>query len=232
MKIKPCVYKIENKTNGKVYIGVTNNFKRRMNEHRNCSKNEKYSNIAIYRAIKKYGWDGFYKIILEENETIEECFNSEQYYIDMYNSLNSKYGYNMTIGGIGGKTHDVSGSKNPMFGRHLTEEHKLKMSNSLKGKKKPKCHGENVSKALTGIPKSEEHKENLRKANKGNLPPNCKEYIVININDGSIHKFISGAEMERVLGISRHTIDNGKITKNGYKIYIADEGQETIESVV
>lgn len=229
--MKPCVYKVENKINGKVYIGVTNNFKRRMREHKNESENPKQNDRAIYRAIRKYGWNNFDKIILEENNTIEECFKREQYYIDKYNSLNSKYGYNMTIGGIGGKTHDVSGEKNPMYGRKLTDEHKAKMSKSLKGKKKPEGHGRRVSEALKGKPKSEKHKENLKKANKGKLPSNCKAYTVINIHTGEILNFISGAEMERVLKASRNTIDNGKVTKNGYKLYVADKGEETIESI-
>lgn len=230
--MEPCVYKLENKINKKIYIGVTNNFERRMREHKNNANNPKCDNRAIYRAIRKYQWENFSKEILEKNDTIEKCFEREQYFIELYNTLDSRYGYNMTKGGLGGKTRDISGERNPMYGKKLTEEHKQKMSISLRGKPKPKGHGENVSKALKGVPKSYSHRENLRKANKGKMPPNCKQYTVINIHTNEILTFQSGAEMERNLGIGRKTIDTGRVTKNGFKLYIADEGQETIESVV
>lgn len=203
-----------------------------MREHKNDSKNINRNSRAIYRAINKYGWDNFTKIVLEENNTIEESFSREQHFITLYDSTNSKYGYNMALGGLGGVTHNMEGKNNPMYGRTLTEEHRIKISKELKGKQKPKGHGENVSKALKNKPKSDDHKENLRIANKGNLPPNCKKYTIINIFTNEVLTFISGAEMERKLSISRKTIDKGKITNNGYKLYVADEGQETIESII
>jgi hypothetical protein len=53
-------------------------------------------------------------------------------------------------------------------GLHLTELHKLHISQSTQGVLKPwlrkpftKEHIENMSKALTGVPKTEEHKRNM-----------------------------------------------------------------------
>ena len=71
----------------------------------------------------------------------------------------------------------------------------------------------------------------MSRALKGHLPPNTKPYTVINIHTNEILNFVSGAEMERILKCSRKTIDQNRITKNGYKKYIKEEDAETIESV-
>ena len=47
------IYKITNKKNGKMYIGQSNNIKRRFYEH--CRNNE----ILIDKAIQKYGKEEF-----------------------------------------------------------------------------------------------------------------------------------------------------------------------------
>ncbi len=87
--------------NGKMYIGKTNNLKRRWNEH----KWGKGNTCILNNAIKKYGIDNFFFDVVAEIpfDTVEEL-NSvlkilEMYYIQLFNSFNS--GYNATIGGDG-----------------------------------------------------------------------------------------------------------------------------------
>lgn len=95
----PYIYKIENKLNGKVYIGKTmTTIQKCWKQHRNDAGKEKCQNRPLYRAIKKYGIDNFF---IEE---IEECdgdilSDREKYWIEYYNSF--KCGYNATIGGDG-----------------------------------------------------------------------------------------------------------------------------------
>ena len=51
-----CVYKITNLINGKMYIGSTNNFARRMSEHRvfcNCSPDRSGYNKPLYKSFRK-----------------------------------------------------------------------------------------------------------------------------------------------------------------------------------
>ena len=48
------VYKITNLINGKAYIGITNDFKRRMDNHK-CGKKQ-----AVDLAIQKYGEENFF----------------------------------------------------------------------------------------------------------------------------------------------------------------------------
>ena len=67
--ISNCIYKIENCLNGHIYIGMTNDFERRMNEHINTSFNEnsKDFNSPIHRALRKYGVENFTCEIIEDN---------------------------------------------------------------------------------------------------------------------------------------------------------------------
>lgn len=90
-----CIYIHKNKINGKVYVGKTNNVKRRWKGdgyyYQSCSK--------FYAAIQKYGWENFEHIILEDDLTLEQANNREQYYINFYNSQQN--GYNILNGGDG-----------------------------------------------------------------------------------------------------------------------------------
>ena len=85
-----CIYKITNLINSKVYIGRTNNLKRRIKQHRNLS-----SNRYLSKSIKKYGWENFSVEILERNLNIENVPNIESKYIEEYNSTNRNFGYNI-----------------------------------------------------------------------------------------------------------------------------------------
>ena len=88
---------ISHHTNDMYYVGITS--KPVSKRWRN---GEGYrNNRHFYSAIKKYGWDNFKHIILEDNLTVEEANNREQDYIAKYNSFNSQYGYNHTEGGGG-----------------------------------------------------------------------------------------------------------------------------------
>ena len=85
------IYKITNKINGKSYIGQSNNIQRRFKEH--IYKNE----LAIEKAIHKYGFENFTFEILEECQ-IEDLDRLEKYYIKKYNTYKD-YGYNCNEGG-------------------------------------------------------------------------------------------------------------------------------------
>lgn len=54
---------------------------------------------AFWRAIQKYGWNNFKYEILEQVESHEEANEKEKYYISMYRSNQSQYGYNIYEGG-------------------------------------------------------------------------------------------------------------------------------------
>lgn len=89
-----CIYK-HTLPNQKVYIGKTCDVKRRW---RACNY---VGNWFFYSAIQEYGWENITHEILEDNLTLEEANEKEKYYIALYQSTNSQYGYNLRAGGAG-----------------------------------------------------------------------------------------------------------------------------------
>lgn len=72
--LKKYIYKITNTINNKIYIGQTNDIKRRFREHKNLMYG-KVGNKHLYSAIKKYGLDSFIFEIIEETEDYNEREN-------------------------------------------------------------------------------------------------------------------------------------------------------------
>ena len=92
------IYKITNTLNGKVYIGYTENTKKRFKDHLNNAKTVEY---VLYQAMRKHGVDYFkFEIIYQslDGEYLRDTM--EAYFIIEYNSY-YEYGkgYNMTHGG-------------------------------------------------------------------------------------------------------------------------------------
>lgn len=147
------IYLLTNKVNSKVYIGVTNNYTKRMREHRGT-----YNNYLISKAIKKHGWNNFNSQILLETEDAEFAYKvAESSFIQQYQSNNPEKGYNLTEGGQGTlgfsptpetrqrmREKKLSKKLTPehiqkisesALGRTFTKETKNKISNKLKGNK-------------------------------------------------------------------------------------------------
>jgi len=90
------VYVHRNKTNNKIYIGITN--KKLSNRSGVCGKN--YKNCPLfYKAIQKYGWNNFNHEILLENLTRDKARQMEIKLIAQYKSNNPIFGYNCSAGG-------------------------------------------------------------------------------------------------------------------------------------
>lgn len=135
---------------GKVYIGRTVDFNRRMIEHKHASEkvyNTKHD-YALYRAIRKYGWDNFEKRILFETDDENQLRKLEEEFILSYDAVKS--GYNNIYGSDGGdvyKNHperlarmkrinsELSmGERNPMYGKTHTNESKRLQKEKAKGR--------------------------------------------------------------------------------------------------
>ena len=82
------IYKIENLTNHKVYVGQSVHIERRWTEH--CQPSSK---SLVGKVIQKYGKENFSFQILEECQ-IEQLNQKEKYYIEFYNSVVPN-GYNI-----------------------------------------------------------------------------------------------------------------------------------------
>lgn len=122
-------YKVTNLSNGKVYVGKTNNIKIRWSAHqsRALNPNDSHYNYPISCAIRKYGSNNFQFEILTSCITEEEVNSHESYYITLYrsniNTHGKRFGYNLTDGGEG------------TVGWKPTNETRNKMSKSHNGLK-------------------------------------------------------------------------------------------------
>lgn len=90
-----CVYKHTNISNGKVYIGITS----QQPEKRWKNGYGYEGNEYFYRAIQKYGWDGFEHEIISDGLTKEQACSIEIELIEVYDSTNPEKGYNFSSGG-------------------------------------------------------------------------------------------------------------------------------------
>jgi hypothetical protein len=115
------IYIIKNVSSNKVYIGSSiYGLTKRKRCHITNLKNNKHHSLKLQRAWNKYGEDNF---IFEVVETCnkENILIKEQYWINKYDSYTS--GYNAT---------PIAGN---CLGREVKKETRLKISNSLKGRK-------------------------------------------------------------------------------------------------
>jgi hypothetical protein len=140
------IYKIENKLNGKIYIGQTiTSLSERWSGHKCDSKRR---NTPLYASMKKHinNIDEIFEIsIIEDNIPYEKLDIREVLWIKKFNSL-SPNGYNLKDGGQSFITENerskmserVKGENNPMYGMYgelnpfygqtHSEETKKKMS--------------------------------------------------------------------------------------------------------
>ena len=116
------LYKITNLTNGKMYIG----------QHVTENLDDGYmgSGKLIKLAINKYGVENFRKEWLGFYEDADELDYMERVFVDE-TWVSRSDTYNLSIGGYSGKW----GKPSPLKGRHISDEHKAKISRAFKGEK-------------------------------------------------------------------------------------------------
>ena len=126
------IYKITNKTNNKIYVGMTSNinFRWKYGHIRTAKKLINGENIGykslLYDAMKKYGIDNFSIEIIEECP-IEIMGEREELWIEKLKSRDPSIGYNICRGGS-------RGPGGPMFSGHKhSEETRCQMSANRKG---------------------------------------------------------------------------------------------------
>ena len=91
------IYKVVCKTNNKIYIGQSVNFKARKNEHiRNALKSRSFTPFSS--ALRRYGKDKFNWELIHACADKNELNYWERYYINQYDSLCGKNGYNILDG--------------------------------------------------------------------------------------------------------------------------------------
>lgn len=132
------IYCFINKITGKRYIGQTNNIEKRKRGHKSESFNPKANgyNLPFHCAIRKYGWENFDFVILEE---IDDSFGREYlnereiYFISYYQSLINQNGYNYTEGGAGCAKSKLSFSEQVKLSKLFNEEEVRDIQDMLLG---------------------------------------------------------------------------------------------------
>lgn len=207
IKMASGIYKIENIITHNVYIGKTNNFEVRWNQHKSEARHNK-DNSHLYNAMRKYGIENFTFSIVEEM-TLEEYNKNgndrEKYWIKFYQAFENHDNYNETIGGEGTQ------------GWIAPQEYRDNMSKIMKewyqteaGKAKAKRQSERMKGvALTkGIPHTEEWKKKHSERMKGENNPSYgthtrgKKCRCIELDQ----IFESTREAEKIIGIAHQNI--------------------------
>lgn len=149
------IYCIKNIINNKRYVGSSNDIKHRWKEHKFLLNNKNHHSIRLQNSWNKHGEKNFIFEIIELLEDQKNLLSKEQYFLDFFSSYEPEKGYNVskfTCAPFKGRNHTEdtknlqsiknSGCNHWAFGKHLTEEHKEKIS-SVK-RKIPKSQEKNV----------------------------------------------------------------------------------------
>lgn len=161
--MKSYVYVIENKINGKLYVGKANNVERRWGKHRAAVREG--ADGLLYRAMRKYGIENFQIRIVDESEDEKLTLNVlEPKWIQKLKDDGHEL-YNLTEGGDGipGLTH--------------SDETRRKMSESQRGKKLTEDAKQKIREANLGKSHSDETRKKLSEINRGKpKPPRTEEH--------------------------------------------------------
>lgn len=168
-----CVYVIWCAVTNMYYVGVTRQKATvRIKQH-------KKGNQFIDTEIKRIGWEGNWDWwIVEENIPGDLIDGREKYWVEFFNSVYPK-GYNRTRGGISrilvteetralisknARERDISGERNPHFGKKHSKEVKAAQAERMRGAKNPRFGKPPTNK---GVPHTEEVRAKISAANKG-----------------------------------------------------------------
>lgn len=192
------VYRIVNKINNKVYIGITSrNINMRYEEHisrARCGQRKS----RLYDAVRKYGKENFILSEIDKTDSEDAVRKLETKYINIYDSYNS--GYNCNLGGCGHL--------------HIPDELKKKISDAQKGKIISEETKRKMSEAKKGNSSCSAHFGNY--TNKGKNNPKAKSYL-IQTPDGEKIKITGIRQFCRENNLNQGSFNYRKKTK-GFKI--------------
>lgn len=177
----------------KCYVGKSVNLANRFKQHRLNDRNTE--GPALHKALNKYGWDNFLKVILEtfEDDVEDKYISKREVHWIKYHETFGSQGYNCTKGGEG------------MSGYKHTKETLRKISLALKGRP---C-SENAKKAVIKSNKEKvwthEMRERISHQCKESSRKFMKAVVAINKKTGERRKFDSINSASRVL-----SCDTGK----------------------
>lgn len=206
----PCIYKITNTINNKIYIGQTkNSAQERFWKHCSNSRSSRdcYKRLYLYKSINKHGLEKFKIEVIIEGEYNKLLLNDlEKHYIRLYNSNNPLKGYNSTEGG-----ESSTYERTPEIRKKISE----KLLGVSTGNRyiRTKDHKKAVSEAMHILYKN------------GYRMGACKYCTILDLNDNIIKKYNTVTEAGKDLHIGRqllYQISQGKISRK-HKIKVVIE---------
>ena len=123
------IYRIQNITNNKVYIGYSENVKNRIAQHKRLAMSKRNVKSKLYAAMKKYGIENFTYDVIYQSLDMNHCKTvMETFFISEYDSYDN--GYNMTFGGEG-----IDSISNSMYSkiRWESDEYRSRLLKSRDG---------------------------------------------------------------------------------------------------
>jgi group I intron endonuclease len=199
---------------GKVYIGITS----QKPENRWGRSGAGYKHSPHFRAaIQKHGWENIRHEILATGLSQQEAERLEVELIAKYQSTDRARGYNADAGGsspgrqsaesIRKRSEAMRGAGHPFYGKHLSAEHRQKLSDAHKG-----THHRTA--------RSAEHRQKLSESNRGKHPSEvtrqklsaAKKKKVECIETGAVYPSVSeAAEAIGVKASNMSAVCRGKI---------------------
>lgn len=183
------IYVLQNKINNKIYVGQTNNLSKRKREHK--AKDRLHTKgTPVYHAIAKYGFDNFIMTSIEEHDNTSDTDESEEFWIQFFQSRKRDFGYNLAEGG-----HVNRGFKHS---DEFKKQKSIQMKEFFKTHK-PHNYGKEVTKEL------KEHLSNMWDGEKSlNAKFNNKQ--IKDIRRMYTIDLVSQSEIARRYGVSSTTI--------------------------
>ena len=220
------VYLTTNCTNNHKYIG----------RHKSTSFDSTYkgSGKILVEALQKYGKDNFHVELIEWCSNEDELNARERYWIAYYNAAESDNFYNLSNGGQGfgglsgersptkrqdvrkkmSENHaDVSGEKNPNYGKTMSREQREKISQT----KRRNADSVGCKNPMYGRTHSDEVKQRLRELRKSNPCSISKpgkdnpNYGTVHINNGIVSKRCKKEDLQKFISMGWH---KGRLVKN------------------
>lgn len=100
------IYKIENKHNGKVYIGKSKDIMQRWSAHERALAKQEHHSKKLQEDYNIYGGIQAFDFSIVEICSAEELSDKENFYIQKFDSINN--GYNMTMDTINTEKKEIT----------------------------------------------------------------------------------------------------------------------------
>jgi group I intron endonuclease len=221
--IKPIIgiYKINNIINNKCYIGQSWNVERRIKEHKYKAFNENSHDHNSYfsRSIRVHGIENFDIEIMKSfksNVSQKTLDKWECKYIEYYDSMNRKKGYNAKNGGSKGKLNEATKLKmsDSQLGHSISDATKLKMRLTKLGGVHTKIHNIKIGKSGLGKKRSTETCIKMSNVRKGRFTgaDSSQAKPIVCLDNKKIYNAVIEASQE--LGLDSSSVT--KVCKGKY----------------